>query len=306
VRRLLAVIGAVGMVAAAFVVRNALDDDADEGPDTGDDQVLVVCDVDLESACDAFGDGVEVRVEAAVDTSAALVAGELDGVDGWVTTAAWRELTESRADRAVGEATALASSPVVLAVDADRVEALRDLCGDAAVWRCVGDNAERSWESLGGEARWGPLRTGLPDPDTAIGLSVLASAAAGYFDGTDFAANDFGDLRGWLSRLADASGSGDPDLLRKLVRVRGTYTAGGLPEADAADRAELAVLDASPTVAVTAVLIDPAGGDPVPDAGRLRDALVAEGWDTGDGEPASLLKPGVMAALHTLWKDITS
>jgi hypothetical protein len=306
VRRLLAVIGAVGMVAAALVVRGALDDDPGEGPDTGDDQVLVVCDVDLEDACGAFGDDVEVRVETAAETSAALVAGELDDIDGWVTSGAWRELTESRADRSLGESAVLASSPVVLAVDADRVDALRDLCGDTAVWRCVGDDAGQAWGSLGGDARWGPLRTGLPDPDTAIGLSVLASIAAGYFDGTEFAANDFADLQSWLSRLADASGTGDRDLLRKLVRVRGTYTAGGLTEADAADRAELAVLEAAPEVDATVVLVDLAGGDTVPDPGRVRDALVAEGWDTGAGEPTSLLKPGVMAALHTLWKDITS
>jgi hypothetical protein len=306
VRRLLAVIGAVGMVAAAFAVRAALDDDAEGGPDTADDRVLVVCDADLRVACDALGEDVEVRMEDAAVTSAAFVAGDLDEVDGWVTTAAWRELTDSRTERSLGEATVLASSRVVLAVDADRAGAVRSLCEGAAVWRCVGDNAEQDWEGLGGDPRWGPLRTGLPDADTATGLSVLASVAAGYFDGTDFAANDFGDLRAWLSRLADPSSPGDRSLLRTLVRVRGTYTAGGLLEAAAGDRPELEVLEAAPPVDATVVLVDLPGGDTVPGTDRAREALVAAGWDTGDGEPASLLKPGVMAALHNLWKDITS
>ena len=304
-RRLLAVIGAVGMVAAALALRQAMDDDADDDGDAGGEEVVVVCDPDLRAACDALGDDVEVRIEDAADTSAALVAGDADGVDGWLTSAAWLEITQDRADASLGEATVLASSPVVLAADADRADAVATLCQDQPVWRCVGDAAERTWESLDGDPRWGSLRTGLPDADTAVGLSVLASAAAGYFDGTDFAANDFADLRGWLSRLADASAPGDRNLLRTLVRVRGTYSAGGLVEAEVRGHRELSTLAASPTVDAVVVLVDVAGGGDLPDPRAPRDGLVGAGWDTGDGEPASLLKPGVMAALHTLWKDIT-
>jgi len=135
---------------------------------------------------------------------------------------------------------------------------------------------------------------------------VLASVAAGFFDGTDFAANDFGELQGWLSRLADASAPGDRDLLRNLVRARGTYSAGGLTEATASGRRELAVLPTEPVVEAVAVVVDLPGGDDLPDLDPAREALRAAGWAAGDGVPDTLLKPGVMAALHSLWKDTSS
>jgi hypothetical protein len=308
VRRVLAVLGAVGMVVAAIVVRQAIDDEDDTGSDgpAGDEQVVVVCDPDLLDACRALGDQVQVLVEDSATASAAIVADDLAGVDGWVTSAAWLEVTENRADGDVGEAVVLAASPVVLAAVADRAEALTVLCAGAPAWRCVGDEAGQAWDTLGGDALWGSLRTGLPDADTAVGLSVLASVAAGFFDGTDFAANDFDDLRSWLSTLAEASAPGDRDLVRTLVRVGGTYSAGGLVEAQASDRPELRILAAEPSVDAVAVLVDLPGGDAIPAVSSARDALAATGWDTGEGEPRPLLKPGVMAALHTLWKDVTS
>jgi hypothetical protein len=304
----MAVLGASAMVVLAVVVRGYLDENGDaDGEPGGDEEVVLVCDPDLRDACAAFGDEVTVRVEDSAVTAAALVDGSLEDVDGWVTSAAWLEVVAARAERPPGEATVAATSDVVLAVDALRADAVRALCGDQPAWRCVGDQAEQPWADLGGDPRWGPLRTGLPDADTALGLSVLASVATGYFDGADFAANDFGELRGWLSRLAAPSGTGDRNLLTTLVRVRGTYSAGGLVSADASDRPELAVVPAEPVVGASAVLVDLAGGDDLPGTGPLRDALVAAGWDAGDGgAPTPLLKPGVMAALHTLWKDTTS
>jgi len=289
-------------------VRSALDDSpGDDDQEAGDAQVVVVCDPDLRDACTALDDDVTVRVEDSADTATALVDGSLDDVDGWVTSAAWLEVVQARLEGSETSAEALASSEVVVAVDAARADALRALCGDGPVWRCVGDQAGQPWADLGGDARWGPLRTGLPDADTAVGLSVLASVATGYFDGTDFARNDFSELGGWISRLAAPSESGDRDLLTTLVRVRGTFSAGGLIAAQATGRDEVVAVLADPTVPATAVLVDLPGGDDLPDADALRDALVAAGWDAGDGEaPAEVLKPGVMAALHTLWKDTTS
>ena len=303
---MLAVLGAVAMVAAAVVARGALDDDDGGGGGDGDGEVVVVCDADFRATCEALDGDIEVRVEDSAATSAALVAGTLDDIDSWVTSAAWLELTDSRTERPLGEATVLATSTVVLASDADRAEALSALCDGIPAWRCVGDAAEEPWSALGGDARWGPLRVGLPDADSAIGLSVLASVAIGYFDGTDFAANDFVDLRGWLTTLVDASGSGDPKLLTTLVRVRGTFSAGGLLAADTASRDQLVALSADPPVEAVAVMVDLPGHDARPNPDGLRAALVERGWDAGAGEPTVVLKPGVLAALHTLWKDITS
>ncbi len=302
-------LGAVAMVAIAVVVRSALDGGGDDPDvDPGDDEVVLVCDPDLRAACNALGDDVVVRVEDSAATAAALVDGSLTDVDGWVTSAAWLEVARSRTEAVedAGTVEVLASSEVAVAVDEDRADAVADHCAGASIWRCLGDSAGRPWSDLGGDARWGPLRTGLPDADTAVGLSVAASVAAGFFGDAEFAANDFTELRPWLADLAAPSAAGDRNLLTSLVRVRGTYTAGGLVVADAEGRDELITFTPAPPVAAVAVLVDLPGGDDLAVAGPLREALTAADWDAGGGEPDDLFKPGVLAALHTLWKDTTS
>ena len=305
-RRVLAVIGAVLIVVGALAVRSMIEgDDDDPSGGDGDGSLVVVCDTDLLGACEGFGAGVDVRIEDSAVTAAALVSGELDTVDGWVTTSAWLEVVRSRAAESVGAAEALAGAPVVIASDLDRAEAIEELCGDDPLWRCVTDAAERSWADLGGEATWGPMRTGLPDADTALGLSVLSSVAVGYFGHADFAANDFTELRGALAKLVDASSPGDRNLLTTLVRRRGTYTAGGFTEPAVGGRTDVAVLPAEPVVDAVAVLVDLTGGDDDADPQRVRNVLVDAGWRPMTDEPSATLKPGVMAALHTLWTETT-
>ncbi|MGH9273057.1 MAG: hypothetical protein ACRDZU_00295, partial [Acidimicrobiales bacterium] len=61
-----------------------------------------------------------------------------------------------------------------------------------------------------------------------------------------------------------------------------------------------------PGIGITVVLVALPGGDRLPSGGPIRDALVAAGWlaTSGDASPPTL-KPGVMAALHTLWTEVT-
>jgi hypothetical protein len=235
-----------------------------------------------------------------------VVAGTLDDVDAWITTDAWWEVTAGRADRDIGTAELLASSPVVVAVDPARTTALTGLCGGQAIFACLGAHAGEPWGSLGGEASWGTLEVGLPDADTSTGLSVLASAAIGYVGGAEFAANEFDDaFRTWLTSLAAASHGGDPDPANTLVVRRGTYSAAGTTAARLStiprpvDR-----LDASPATQASIVVVRFPGGDEVPGLAHLRDNLVAAGWAPAAGEPAATLKPGVLAALHTLWTEV--
>lgn len=305
-RRVLAVIGAVLIVGAAMVGRSMLDDDDAGGSsgNRGDEALVVVCDPDLRGACEGLGDGAEVRIEDSAVTAAALAAGDLDDVDAWVTSSAWMEVVRSRAPASIGPAEALAAAPVVLGSDPERADAIVELCGDEPVWRCVTDAAERAWADLGGQPTWGPLRTGLPDADTAFGLAVLSSVAVGWFGDADFAANDFTELRGGLAKLVDASQGGDRNLLTTLVRRRGTYSAGGFPEPAVAGRTDVATLPAEPVVDAAAVMVGLPGGDDA-DPQRLRNVLVDAGWRPLTGEPSATLKPGVMAALHTLWTETT-
>ena len=99
------------------------------------------------------------------------------------------------------------------------------------IWQCLGGAAGADWADLGdgSHAEWRELKVGLTDPDLALGLPVLASAAAGFFGTTDFAANDprFGEFEAWLANLAEPSADGDPDPARTLATRPGTYSAAG-------------------------------------------------------------------------------
>lgn len=311
-RRLLAVLGAVAIVVAAVVVRGVIDNDDDSstsGGGRGAGELVVVCATELVEHCRALGD-VTVIDEEAARTAGALVATDDDAasgadVDAWITTSAWTEVVASRRPGALGTIESVARSAAIVAVDPNRTDALEALCGPDPVWRCLGDGAGVAWADLGGDARWGTLKTGLPDADTALGLPVLASVAAGFFGGTEFASNDFDaqGLPGWLGSLAEPSAGGDRDPVGTLVTRRGTYSVVGALEAQARNRAA-ATVEATPVVRAT-VVVASLDGDDVDDLGDLRASLERAGWQPASGEPEATLKPGVMAALHTLWTETT-
>lgn len=307
-QRVLAVIVAVALVLVAVVVRNTIDDDGSPGSDDGGDgDVVLVCAADLSAACEAL-EGVEIIEAPAVETAEAIEARSpvLDGVDGWITTSAWVEVVESRAAGRLGEASSVASSSTVVAADPDRAAAVSALCEGEALWDCLGTNAGTEWADLGpGDPSWGPLKTGLPSADSAVGLPVVAAASAGFFGGTEFARNDFDPtgFRGWLTQLTEPSRAGERSPIGTLVTSRGKYTAVG--DVAAAVGARQVTVIETPRVDATVVLVPFTDGDPLPAMDRLRDALVAAGWTAATGAPVPLLKPGVMAALHTLWTEVT-
>jgi hypothetical protein len=57
-------------------------------------------------------------------------------------------------------------------------------------------------------------------------------------------------------------------------------------------------------ITVQAVLIQFGGRDPVPPTGPAVDVLRETGWDEPLGDIPRLLKPGVLAALFTLWTEV--
>jgi hypothetical protein len=302
------------MITLAVLVRNALDDDSGDGGDGHDGSSVVVCATDLADACQELGDSVEVRTEDPAVTAAALADGTLaDDVDAWVATTAWLEVAESRAPGALGDARALATSPAVVATAPGRYEAIADLCAGDDIWQCLGDAAGRDWGSLGdgSHAEWRELKVGLTDPDLAVGLPGLASASAGFFGTTDFAANDprWSDFEAWLANLAEPSAGGDADPARALATRPGTYSAAGTIGVVADQYQGRGVESIAPEVpiAATVAIVDVAGGDGAPDADGIRDSLLDAGWARADeADLAPTLKPGVMAALHSLWRAVTT
>ena len=308
-RRALAVLGAAAMVAAALAVRSALDDEGGERASESAGGV-VVCSVDLLEYCEALPGSVEVRAETAAVVADALTGGSLaSDVDAWVTSAAWLEVVSGRRPDAFGEARPLGRSRVVVAAAPGRADALGQLCGREDVWACLGGAVGRSWgPDLGaGDPAWRELAVGLRDPDGATGLSVLMSAAVGWFDGTGFAANDLDvDFTDFLARLAAAS-EGDEEPARTMAVRPGQYSAAGTV-AQVVDRlGARGVAAVEPTVDVEAVVVAvPLTGRSLPSLDGIEAALRGDGWrDATDDDLAPTLKTGVLAALHSLWEDVS-
>jgi len=299
------------MVVAAVVIRQALDDDSNDPGRRGDGAAVLVCAADLRDLCNALS-GIEVRSQTAADTASAIDDGTLaEDIDGWITTTAWVEVVDSRSPDVLADAEALATSPAVVATAPGRFEAINDLCDGNDVWVCLGGAAGADWADLGdgSHPEWRELKVGLTAPDSAMGLSVLASASAGFFGSTTFATNDFSELEGWLSTLAVPSAAGDPDPARTLATRQGAYSAAGAVAAVAGrfDARGVQAIEPQTAVAATVVLVGLDGGDGLPEVDPVRDALVDDGWSrASEDDLAPTLKPGVMAALHTLWRAVTS
>jgi hypothetical protein len=315
VRRVLAVLAAVGMVVAAVMLRQAVDDDDGGGSsDGGDGDLVVLCSTDLRDVCLELGDSVEVLTADPATTAVELAEGTLDAeIDAWITSTAWLEVTESRAPAALGDTRAIASSPATMATAPDRFEAISDLCAGEDIWQCLGGHAGTDWSELGdgSNAEWRELKVGLTDPDVALGLPVLASAAAGFFGTTDFAVNDpqYPEFEAWLSNLAGPSASGDANPANTLATRPGTYSAAGSvgAVADGLDSRGVETIGPVVPVAATIAIVELAGGDGLPGTDDVRDALEEAGWARANEDDLSpTLKPGVMAALHSLWRAVTT
>ena len=304
-KRVGALLGAVVMVVAALAVRGTFDgDDAGTGRGGGGSTDEIVCATGLAAACSAAGG---TSTDAGVTADALLTPdGELEGA--WIVPAAWAQLVVAERERlGLGAAfeidgDPIASSPVDLVIWADRAEQLASLCARPVDWACL---ADQDGVSLVGGDR---VRIGAPSVDTATGLTVAASQAAGLLGTSQFAANDFtGAFNSRASRLA--AGQRDDPVTTMRTQGPGRLTAAGAIRADTADLTTnfgeiLRVDDLTPAVRVDIVALVPAGSSLDGHTRRLMQrVLVDVGWDapaTGDdGLPAG----GVLAALRTFWTE---
>ncbi len=333
-----ALAAAVGLIVAAILTRDAIDDDGDSaGGTSAGSGTTLVCPPELADACAELEDDVTVRVEAASVTAERLAsAADADeaAVDVWLAPAPWAEVVGDARERAgapalVGEPTAvIGRSPVVLVMWDDRAAALEaGACGGPLEWRCVGDAADRTWDTVGGESAWGRVNVGLTDPDAATGLVVLGGAASGYFGTADYAANDLdGEFSGWLGALAAQSDAAAADVVNEmLTRGPGQFSAVGALEVDALDAAGrdgVRVIYPAP-VATADLVATPIGGaegaaGDIASNDDLRRVLGESGWRV-DGEPQvagvdggldlpaddSLPDGGVLGALLARWNEVT-
>ncbi len=325
-KRVVAVVVAVGMIVGAVVLRDRIDGSDDDGGGRSGESLRLLCDSTLIDVCDRLAGGdddlvVVVRDSGATADALATEDGELDA-DAWLTTAAWPEVVADNRSFAEldGEVLAasspvLARSPVMIATRADRRAALETSCGGAITWRCVGEQVPSG------------QRVGLTAPESAAGLTVLASATDSWFGGDDYSTVDFEDpaFGLWFDDLTGASAStefGRQSPLERAVTRTGEFTTVGALESETSrllppGKAYVPIY-ADPMVTADVVLVPRAGLDAeqlLDDVGadELRDALSARGWridgraPSGAQDPpalpdgSNLPAPGVLQSLRDRW-----
>jgi hypothetical protein len=288
-KRVLAVLAAIGMVAAALFVRDRIDDDGGGGgAGGGGGGERLVCAPELEDACREVSD--DVTVEDAAATAERLLTAEGFEADGWATPGPWPAMVDTLR-RSGGRA--------ALFEDVGRPVASTRLAVVGA------DDVPATWRAVGDQVVAGDLRLGWRDPATGVGVLQVAAFAVGFFDGPDFATNDFdAAFTGYLEGIgSQAEEAGNP-LERRLQQgpsfadavVSFQAEADPLLEGAAPGRrGDLRPLYPEPVVAVEAVLAG--SGDLAADLG---DELQERGWD--EPGPSGLPSPGVLAAL---WQEVS-
>jgi hypothetical protein len=321
----LAVVGAVAMVAGALFVRGRLDDrKVDEGQ-----TYRLVCSVDLGQVCEdlrADNPGrIEVTVEAAGTTADRLRSVDGDpGLDGWLVADPWPAIVDgarqstSRGPLFASGRPPLVRSPLVIVAWKDRADALTPTCSESRLgWKCLGEAADRPWTDRNGREDWGRVKPGHADAASdGIGLLVLGQATVEWFGTADLSTLDLDDdgFQAWFSGLERPMppSAGSP-LGRMLAIGRAAYDAVGTSEADArlAERAAVrnALTTLYPATMATADVV--LAVTPGERGSRLRaiasdparDTLTEVGWKAPDsaGLPAGngLPSPGLLDALRS-------
>lgn len=337
-KRVLALLAAVAMVAGAFAVRDA-GTDAEGGDDVAAgeqddpqadgeaDALRLHCASELVMACDQLAeadDRIEVSDERAGVTADALLGGDLE-TDVWLAPRPWVELVRELAEGdPLGESSdVLARSPIVL-VASERTTP--DCGGEPVGWRCIGDDAA-------------DLRPGIADLDDTAGLFPVAQAGTAFFGDEGYATNDFEappeaggpPFVDWVGALIRAVPSAPPGRLTtplETMLIEGTATYDFATSIEAVATSTIAgtrqegvlgVLYPAPVATIDVVAVPATGGSDVA-AGDLlelltgatgREALAGAGWRV-DGEPLApgldesvtleaedgLPAPGVLAALR--------
>ncbi|HSJ44030.1 MAG TPA: hypothetical protein VK923_05025 [Euzebyales bacterium] len=336
VRRLLAVLIAVGLVLAAAAARSRLV--GEDAPPVADDDLRVVCVRELAPVCDAVTTATPPVVEDA-ETTAERFAERDPGVDVWLTLAPWPDLAAARRAQgglpevAAASSPVLARSPALVVARRDRLRALEPTCdGGGLTWRCLGDAAGRPWADFGGDQAWGRVKVGLDHPErSAEGLLALSQATSDFFDDQEWTSRSLSstDYFSWLSGLGAAveQTAGQTPLERMLLTGGADYEFAGALEATAIPllrsapqrAAQLMVHAVDPVVTADVVVVGYGeAGTPTVDAvaAQIEGALADAGWRFGGAPPPSesripalpgdngLPSAAALEALRQLWIEV--
>ena len=343
IKRLAAVALAVALVVGAVLVRARIDRSpttaASGGPTatsgsggssaatTAPSVFTLVCVTELEAACraaasDAGGKpAITVRIEEAGTTRNALTtaADPTAVLSAWVTLSPWAELTDAARARAAtplstafAASTPVARSPIVVAVKADRYDALDKVCSGAITWTCVGTNAGKPWSTLGGQASWGALYPAHADPtSSATGLVALAGIVEAKVGSSTFTGTDLDNdnaFVSWIStfekavpRAAFDSNQGSP-LQQLVAEPRYSVIATTAAETLVVRTSVVKAATPAPTVIAEAVVVPSAGVTlPTALAAALTKALIARGWTPPGSGQTNAPSATTMEALQQAW-----
>lgn len=302
-RRLLAVLVAVGLVLAAGLVRARLERDAPDQPAL--DELRIVCLDELAAVCEELGAVGVAPVTEAATTTVDRFAQRDPGVDVWVTFEPWSTMAADARRRAqlpeLGStpSAVLATSPVLLAARSDRLAALEGACDGAQLtWRCIGDRAGAPWSQLDAPAAWGDVDVAFNRPaDTAEGLLTLAQLAAAFLDGAPVTPQAVAtpEFFAWLADLGRSASqvAGQAPLERMLltggadVEFTGVVEGAALPLLDDApasqERIELRELSPTIDAQVRVIGYGTSGQAAMSTiATQLLDPLAVTGWRPAD------------------------
>lgn len=208
VKRIAALLIAVGLIVAAVFVRRAFLE-PDTVAATDDIEVGLVCADEIAALCEEAtasflagepevgGRAVDVDVQTMDSDRAhqAIAAGEISPLAWMPASSAWVErVNETR--RAEGQPDiylasgeyqylSIVESPTVFVGPRARVEVLEAQCGGRLTWPCIRDATVRvgGWGSLGGDPNWGLVKIGYANPvSTNTGLLALVLMTYGFYE----------------------------------------------------------------------------------------------------------------------------
>jgi hypothetical protein len=297
-KRMLALMGAVVMIAVAVVIRSSLDGDGTPGPSSSG-PLTIACVTELEVQCRALPN-VNVRIEDAATTARALADGKAD-IDGWVTFDPWPEIVDALAPGgdAVGDSTRIARSALVIATVKER----QDVFGCTS-WRCLGEAIGQPWTAVGGKQEWGTVKVALPPPTTGLGLLMLGNAVSGFFGRSDIATNDFDtdpDFAVWRANVTVSVARAAFTTVVQQFPAAFSYVAVTDVERRTAVRGDIGTLTPQPAASADVVVAPVDGGRVAGIRGDLQKRLRDAGWSTdGLNEATGLPNAGVLLALSGL------
>ena len=311
-KRLLALLAAVALIAGAVFVRSRFingsktSDDGGgasvngKGTSTPKGKVRVRCTTELAAVCQELESraGVTVSTGSAATAADALIAAKPVDFDLWVTPAVWADLVGAKQPAALAEPVGLARSPLVLVGSfAPTLAALKAnaVCAGTLSWPCLVELGGQDWSVVGKDLPSGKVRA-VPAGRMVDGfaLASLGQAAA-----------DLDALGGLASRLRDelavlgtSEDPADALLSRRAVNVAGAVearvrgSAGVVAEVQPAAFADVVIVGVAGRKVDTKV------------ADMARERLVKEGWSpAAAGDPPSGLPDAKrLAEARRVWE----